>query len=95
MTDGALAADLARRRDRDQQARTRRPVDRDEVAAVDADNTAWLADSSTTTAGRRVATSATRPPAAGPKDKAAAPAPSAALLLGIRDRIRASGGRVR
>jgi hypothetical protein len=41
--DDELAADLARRMQCDQQARTRQPVDWDEVAAVDAGNTAWLA----------------------------------------------------
>ena len=39
----ALAAELLARMDRDQQVRTRQPPDPDEMAAVDADNTAWLA----------------------------------------------------
>jgi len=41
--DQTLAAELVARMDRDQQARTREPPDWDEVAAVDAENTAWLA----------------------------------------------------
>jgi hypothetical protein len=41
--DETLAAELVARMDRDQQARTREPSDWDEVAAVDAENTAWLA----------------------------------------------------
>jgi Family of unknown function (DUF6624) len=41
--DATLAAELVARMDWDQQARTRQPPDWDKVAAVDADNTAWLA----------------------------------------------------
>ncbi len=40
--DETLAAELVARMDRDQQARNREPPDWDEVAAVDAENTAWL-----------------------------------------------------
>ena len=43
MNDDAIAAQLVTRMDRDQQARNREPPDWNEVAAVDADNTTWLA----------------------------------------------------
>jgi hypothetical protein len=43
VNDESLAAELLDRMERDQQARTRQPPDPEEMAAVDADNTAWLA----------------------------------------------------
>jgi hypothetical protein len=43
VNDEELAAQLVTRMDRDQQARTRDPIDPDEMVAVDAENTVWLA----------------------------------------------------
>jgi hypothetical protein len=43
VNDEALAADLVTRMDRDLRARTRDPLDPDEMVAMDAENTAWQA----------------------------------------------------